>query len=327
MGKQNKIYAATAPGSIMLFGEHAVLHGNSALVCAIDKCITVEIKPHFDDKIVLNSHLNGTQIINLNNLNDKSCALFPKWRFVLQSLLAYKRYFPSGFELNVISDYNSPIGLGSSAAVTVATLAALNFWITGKKKIDRKSLLANAVKIIRKVQGIGSGADAAASVYGGVIYYSPKNFAVKTLKETYPITLIYSGKKVSTVEVVKRVTSLQKKNPEVFQLLYKSMAACAYRAFFAWQKKNFKNVGELMNIHQGLHEALGVNNKELANIVFALRNDPNVLGAKISGSGMGDCVVALGRANVNAVLSRLDATKYGFQNIPVVISGHGVRNF
>ena len=47
---------------------------------------------------------------------------------------------------------------------------------------------------------------------------------------------------------------------------------------------------------QGLMDALGVNNAKLAELVFALRADPKIHGSKISGSGLGDCVVGLGKA-------------------------------
>ena len=51
-----------------------------------------------------------------------------------------------------------------------------------------------------------------------------------------------------------------------------------------------------MNINQGLMDSLGVNNSRLAELVYELREDPNIQGSKISGSGLGDCVVGLGKS-------------------------------
>ena len=50
-----------------------------------------------------------------------------------------------------------------------------------------------------------------------------------------------------------------------------------------------------MNIHQGLQSALGVSNSRIEEIVYALREAPGIDGAKISGSGLGDCVVGVGQ--------------------------------
>ena len=68
------------------------------------------------------------------------------------------------------------------------------------------------------------------------------------------------------------------------------------RAFAAAAKGDWPALGELMNVNQGLMDALGVNNAKLAELVFALREDPQIYGSKISGSGLGDCVVGLGKA-------------------------------
>ena len=70
-----------------------------------------------------------------------------------------------------------------------------------------------------------------------------------------------------------------------------------------------------MNVAQGLMDAIGVNNAMLATLVHGLREDPAVLGAKISGSGLGDCVVALGRP------ARMDSA---WAEIPVQIGAEGV---
>ena len=67
-------------------------------------------------------------------------------------------------------------------------------------------------------------------------------------------------------------------------------------ALEAASRADWQAVGELMNINQGLMDALGVNNEQLAKLVFALREDPGIMGSKISGSGLGDCVVGLGKA-------------------------------
>lgn len=52
-------YKASAPGSLMLLGEYAVMHDYPALVCAIDKRITVTLVPSDDEVIEIDSALGS----------------------------------------------------------------------------------------------------------------------------------------------------------------------------------------------------------------------------------------------------------------------------
>lgn len=316
-------YTVSAPGSLMLFGEHAVLHGKPALVCAIDKRITVELLPRNDNEINLYSTLSGTQSLQLQNIVPNLWRSLPKWRFVLASIAFYQKHLPSGFDLKVTADYDAPIGLGSSAAVTVATLAALTLWLD-KKGLIQQSLLRHVVQVIREVQGIASGADAAASIYGGVIAYHMPTLKVTKLTTIYPLTVIYSGEKVATQTVIESVTYKQKRYDQIFAHLYAAIATCTHDAKQAWQIADWQSVGELMNIHQGLHDALGVSTQKLADLIFALRCDIQILGAKISGAGMGDCVIGLGKMDTKKLIETISVKNPQAQLIPVQISSQGV---
>ena len=70
----------SAPGSLMLLGEHAVLHGHPCLVCAINRCITVRLFPSEEDEVSIISDL-GTYRSPLNQLVDH-----PSFRFILQAV-------------------------------------------------------------------------------------------------------------------------------------------------------------------------------------------------------------------------------------------------
>ena len=113
----------SAPGSLMLLGEHAVLHGKHALVCAINRRITIRLFPSLDNTVKIVSDLGNYQS-PLDNLVDH-----PSFRFVLQAIRQQIQHVPRGFELKIDSEFSADIGFGSSAAVTVATHASLMHWI------------------------------------------------------------------------------------------------------------------------------------------------------------------------------------------------------
>jgi mevalonate kinase len=143
---------------------------------------------------------------------------------------------------------------------------------------------------------MGSGADVAASVRGGTVAYRQDPRDVRRLSQCCPITAVYSGAKKPTPEVVARVESLRVKHPRSVDAIFRLMGETAEQAVSAVERRDWRRAGELFNLNQGFMEAIGVSNEALSAIVYALRSDPAVYGAKISGSGLGDCVVGLGRA-------------------------------
>jgi hypothetical protein len=56
-------------------------------------------------------------------------------------------------------------------------------------------------------------------------------------------------------------------------------------------------VGERLDIGQGIMEDMDLSNPALDAIIRALREDPGIQGAKISGSGLGDCAIGLGHTS------------------------------
>ncbi len=291
----------------MLFGEHAVLHGKRAIVCAASARLTVRLAPRADRRVTVESAL-GRHETTLD-----APAPSEPFRFVMAALRHEGAALPGGFDLHIDSEFPPTIGLGSSAAVTVATLAALAAF--GGRTPPREALVRTARDVIRGVQGAGSGADAAASTFGGIVAYRADPLAIRRIAQTPAVTLVYSGAKTPTPEVIRRVEASRAAMPAVFNSVYETMNRVAEEATMAIEQANWTRVGALMNVAQGLMDAIGVNNEALSAIIHALRADPGVLGAKISGSGLGDCVVALGRPS---------RPPPAWQEIPVSVSPEGL---
>lgn len=283
------ILQASAPGSLMLMGEHAVLYGRRALVAAVHRRIRVRLQPRADGRVCIASALGA---IEMPLGRFKSQAPF---RFVLAALRRYEDRVPSGFDLRIESDFPHDVGLGSSAAVTVATCAVMERWTRSRRTRPWDLFLASR-EIIREVQGLGSGADVAASVFGGILSYRAQPARIQRLKRTIPLVVLYSGGKTPTVEVVRRVARTMKTQPTMFNAVFDLMDKAGAAGFQAIRAGALKKLGEIFNIQQGLMEALGVSNARLAELVYALRAARGILGSKISGSGMGDCVIGLGRS-------------------------------
>jgi mevalonate kinase len=291
----------------MLLGEHAVLHGRRALVCAINKRITVSLSRRAENVLHIGSAL-GEYESPLDDLADH-----PAFRFVLDAVRQYP--LKQGIELKIESEFPSDIGFGSSAAVTVATHAALmknpprlsrcsshpsaggEFETSppaegcpqgGVGSMDLMDLFKRSLATIHRVQGRSSGADVAASVFGGVIAYRADSLEIKPLGQSVSLTAVYSGSKMKTADVIKIVEDQRKSDPEKHSRIFDEMDASVDEVI-----DDFSILGKKLIENQFLMEEMGLCNAALAEIIrrFREQNIP----AKISGSGLGDCVAGLGR--------------------------------
>lgn len=311
-------FKVSAPGSLMLLGEYAVLHGKPALVCAVDKRITVTLTPRDDKLIEIQSDLHGAYSTSLTELTIER-----PFQFVLGALQHYRPRLLRGCDIHIHSAFSDKVGLGSSAAVTVATLAAIVTWLG--LKITPHELVREGRQVVKHIQGVGSGADIAASVYGGMVAFQATPLLVEKFNVTHPLTVLYAGFKTPTVEAIKRVHQFYAGYPALFRHLQESVGRCAMEGIQLVKKKEWGKLGEIMTVQQGLMDSLGVNIPLLHDMVETLRQQPDILGAKISGSGLGDCVVGLGHQPSAHEFPGDSLLTRGVQHIPVEMTVQGVH--
>jgi len=196
---------------------------------------------------------------------------------------AVKQYpLAQGIELKIESEFSSDIGFGSSAAVTVATHAALMGGVENRMELFKRSLAT-----IHRVQGRGSGADVAASVFGGIVAYRAEPLEIEPFKQTFPLTAVYSGSKMKTADVIRLVEERRALNADYFERIFDRMDASVGEVM-----GDFSQLGRMLILNQKLMEEMGLCNAALAEIIGEFRSAG--IPAKISGSGLGDCAIGLG---------------------------------
>jgi mevalonate kinase len=307
-------FKASAPGSLMLLGEYAVLHGKQALVCAVDKRITVELTPRVDTKIEIYSSIHGHYSTDISQLTIEK-----PFHFVLGALKQYQPRLKRGCDINIVTEFSDKVGFGSSAAVTVAMLGALCNWL--KIRTSPIELVRQGRNVVRQIQGVGSGADIAASVYGGMVGYSAQPLVAEKFAVTYPITALYAGFKTPTAEAIKHVQHHFAAYPSLYRHICNSIGQCAVEGIQLVRKEEWKKLGDLMNTQQGLLESLGVSSTQLRDMVENLRKQSGMMGAKISGAGLGDCVIGLGGVPADYVCG---VNHEGILHIPIAMTLQGV---
>ena len=298
----HKILTASAPGSIMITGEHAVVYGAPAIVCAIDQYIHVRIRSRADREIHIKSAL-GEHHTDLATLADH-----PALRFVIAAL----RQTPpaSGLDIAIRSEIDPTLGLGTSAAVTAA-LTLLLYRLRGQNP-DLLTLHRAAYRTILSVQQRGSGADLAASLAGGIIAYQNRPFTRIEQLPTPPagLSLRYAGYKTPTAEVLARIATWAASDPAYSRDLYARMGASSARSIAAAESGDWADFYAALNAYQELLQALGVCDETQSAHLAAAR--PQAHAAKISGSGLGDCILAL-------------AARPPAEHQPVTIAAAGAR--
>ena len=282
----NKIFTASYPGSMMLMGEHAVLRGHPAIACAINLKLHCQLKPRQDNLIILKSAL-GVHRTSLDQIEMQA-----PWQFVLQAIKNRHTRLTSGFELKIDSEFSSTLGLGSSAAVTAATVSVIHQWLG--QPLSPAQCLETAGHVIHQIQGQASLTDLAATLYGGIVHFSPTKKIVIPIDLALPLTAIYCGYKKRTHEVIAIVDQARQQAPKKYLHIDEGIANLVAKSTQALQHKDLKLFGQLMTQQQAFFHQMNLVTPEIEMIIDMLQQDPQILGAKISGSGLGDCVIALG---------------------------------
>ena len=306
---------ATVPGSCMLLGEYAVLFNEPALVCAINRYIEVTLTPLPTSQVIINSSLGHFQG-DLHQLT-----ITPPLEFVLtaiQQTSATKK----GFILDIKADFSDQYGFGSSAAVTVATIAVLLRYY--KQIFTPQELIIKARTTIQTVQGNGSGADVAASVLGGLITYQKEPLFVEQIPFSAELHLIYSGKKARTKDVIKAIINEHARN-ESLKRLFTKCRKNHHLAVRAIQSNHWDILGETLEIHQDILDLLGTSTPTLTHLVSTCKKIPGIIGAKTSGAGFGDCIIAVGQLPPHTFPRNKKEKKLGIQQFDIKLSPLGVE--
>lgn len=249
----------SAPGKIFLFGEHAVVYGKPGMALAIKPRVYVTVRrsrnPHrarspYIDACFETTGVKGSVYIN--------------------------------------SQLPSASGLGSSAAVTVATLAAINdeFGLG----FTREQIAEKAFMIEKHVQkGRASQTDTAVSTFGGMVLITGMSRR-RLAPHHFPIVIGNTMIAHNTAKLVESVAEFKKKSPDICNPVLDAIGGVTMEAMYHLTKPG--ELGRLMNINHALLEVLGVGHPSLSRLVLASRA-AGAYGAKMTGAGAGGCMIAI----------------------------------
>ncbi|MEM2933493.1 MAG: mevalonate kinase [Methanocellales archaeon] len=279
----------SAPGKIYFFGEHAVVYGENAVACAIDLRTRVKVEVQSP---------GAFEPIILSNYKAES---YPYVVKAIERINEFKK-ISSKIKIEIKSQIPVEAHLGSSAAVTVATLAALNAEFKLGLNLEEIAKLGHEVEY--EVQGAASPTDTYVSTFGGIVVI-PERKRLSAID--VGMVIGDSNKPSSTKEMIARVRNLNLEYPEIAQGIIKTIGSISKIGLRYLERADYQAVGRLMNMNQGLLEALGVSTEQLSAMCSAARK-AGAYGAKLTGAGGGGCMIAIcSRARVQEIISAISS--------------------
>ncbi|RMG96930.1 MAG: mevalonate kinase [Chloroflexi bacterium] len=281
----------TAPGKVILFGEHAVVYGRPAIAAPVTQVrATAVISPNPQAGIRLQAPDLNTDIM-LTEANPED----PLAAAVLQFQQAAARPLPD-FILTVTSSIPIASGLGSGAAITAAIIRALAHY-TGLRHLASNERVSALTYEVEKIHhGTPSGIDNTVVSFEQLVYFvrqQPQN-RIETFPVGRPLHLLVAdtGIRSSTKAVVMDVRQQWQENPTRFEALFDGCGQIARTARTAIETGDWETIGRLMNENHALLQEMTVSSPELDRLVTAAR-EAGALGAKLSGAGRGGNMIAL----------------------------------
>ena len=276
---------ASAPGKVILFGEHFVVYGVKAILCAIDKRITVSAEKTKERKISITSNIGKLELEKNISISEINSPLKPFY-FLANKII---KNHDTGIEIIVESDIPLGVGLGSSSACCVAGAAAISRLFSNTTKEEILKLAIEAEKTIFQNT---SGADCTVCTYGGIMEYDKENgFTTIESQPNFHLVIANSNIEHSTEVVVAGVKEFKEKNEIEFATLCNNESKLVDEVLKEIKENNIKEIGNRVTQNQEYLEKIGISNDKLRDMIKIGKNGS--FGAKITGAGGGGCIFAL----------------------------------
>ncbi len=273
-----------APGKVILLGEHAVVYGYPAIALAIDRFIEVTLYRGAPPPAARTQGASAPP-------HQPSASDMPSLAQILARAALCLGLPADRLHVQLRSHLPPGVGLGSSAALSVATLRALSRLM--QRPYTDGQICQAAYELERLFHGQPSGIDNTTVTYGGVLYYSRNNgFARLDVSLPLPLLVVVGRCARQTRVVIERLRALREERPSFVESRFARIGALARLAERALSRGDWQTLGALFLENHALLRELDISTPELDEIV-ALASEQGAHGAKLTGGGGGGAVVCL----------------------------------
>lgn len=296
---------ASAPGKVILFGEHFVVFGQKAILGSIDRRVTVtSIKTDGKD-IIVKSSLGEVSMPTSGNY-DQVKGSFRPFTYIAKKMIE-KFHHDGGLEITIESNIPSGVGLGSSSACCVAAAGSISRLFSD---LSKDEILNLAMESERTIFREASGADTTVSTFGGIIEYD-KESGYNKIESSSDFSLVIANSKQthSTSKVVSKVKRFKEENKKAFSELCENESKLIETVRTALKENDLVAIGKCMSENQKYLEQIGVSNEKLESMIKIAKDTS--YGAKLTGAGGGGCIISLtDESNIGNTLKKLQENNY-----------------
>jgi mevalonate kinase len=325
-----------ACGKVILLGEHAVVYGVPAIVLGIDRGATasataIEVHaaapagqtegPSFRNAARRTTARSELALGTTERVTEDGASDVARAFAALLGACAVTR----AVRVEVMTELPAGAGLGCSAALAVAIVRALDAW-EGRAPATPSDAAERAMAWEKVFHGNPSGVDAAAAARGGCLLYQRMSggLHLNEISLAAPLALVigHSGVSSSTREMVEVVAKLKARSEQNVTRSFEAIESLVQNARLAIEAGDHVGLGKLMDLNQVLLSGLMVSTEEIETMCRSAR-EAGALGAKLTGSGGGGCVVALVKDDPEPVLARWE--KEGFRAFATCVASSASR--
>jgi hydroxymethylglutaryl-CoA reductase len=279
---------ALAFGKIILFGEHAVVHGRRAIAASLP--IPIETRVTEGEAGAVRLRIPAWEL-------DHKLAELPEVSKTLDAavakLIELTGLSGKGMTIEVTPHLTSGAGLGSSAAISVSILRGLKEAFA--LDLNDKAICGYAFEAEKIFHGTPSGLDNTISTYGGILQFrrgEPPVMERLSTRISLPMVVALTGRSGDTKSMVAGVRARWQKNPNGYEFLFDQVDRVVERALQALQENDLETLGLLMSINHGLLQTMGVSSKDL-DLLTDVARAHGAYGAKLTGGGGGGAMISI----------------------------------
>jgi mevalonate kinase len=268
-----------------LLGEHAVVYGVPAIAVGLGKGATATATA-------------GTGVITVGERTAVAHDASDLGRGYGALLDAVRL---TSADVTCSLDLPAGVGLGASAAIAVAVARAVLVLI-GEPAPGLDRVVDVAMAWERVFHGNPSGVDAWAAAHGGCVLYT-RGSGIKPIHVDRRMRLAIgvAGPPASTKVMVEGLARLRDKKPEMVDKSLAGIESLVRNAALCIEAGDLIGLGKLLDLNQMLLSGLFLSTEEIES-ACAWAREAGALGAKLTGSGGGGCVIALAEETPDPIL-------------------------
>ena len=291
-----------------------MVYGVKAILCAINKRISVTAEKSEENKISIKSNI-GNLTLEPNKLISEINSPLKPFYYLANKMIQNQN---TGIEIIVESDIPLGVGLGSSSACCVAGAAAISRLFN---KTSKEEILKLAIEAEKTIFENTSGADCTVCTYGGIMEYDKENGFKKIESEpNFHLVIANSNIEHSTESIVTRVREFKEMDETRFATLCSNESKLVKDVLKFLKENNIKKIGDKAIQNQEYLETIGISNDKLREMIQIGQNKS--FGAKITGAGGGGCIFALtDESNLDQTINQFKEKNYDCFSVKIDFKG------